>query len=100
MLFISPKKAQTTIAERLKELRLQKGLTQKGVSERSGVSLATLRKFEQEGKISLGSFVKICMSLGCIENIIDALNTPQNKFKTIDDVLKASPKKRQRGWRT
>ena len=52
-------KAQKMVAKNMQSLRLEKGLTQKGLSERSGVSLSTLRKFEQIGSISLESFFKL-----------------------------------------
>lgn len=44
--------AQTNIAGNMRRLRLEKGLTQKGLAERFGVSMANLRKFGQKGAIS------------------------------------------------
>ena len=52
-------KAQKKLAENIRERRLQMELTQEGLAERSGVSLSTLRKFEQKGSISLESFLKL-----------------------------------------
>jgi len=63
-------------------------LTQEGLAERSGVSLATLRKFEQKGVISIGSFLKLLMVTGGIEEIIDVLNPSKPNFTSIDEVLK------------
>jgi len=56
---ISPAKAQQKIAQSVRERRLLLELTQEGLSERSGVPLATLRKFEQKGLISLESLLKL-----------------------------------------
>lgn len=99
---ISVSKAQKVIPEKIRSIRLSKGLTQEGLSKRSGVSLATLRKFEQQGQISLESFLKLAMVLDCLESIIKALEIPKEQFSSIDEVLKENekPKKKPlRGWR-
>lgn len=100
VLLITSKKAQKIVAENIRALRLEKGLTQKGLSERSGVSLGSLRKFEQKGAISMESFFKLAMILGCLEKIIHATQPNNNEFSSIDDVLKnKNDKKPKRGWR-
>lgn len=63
-------------------------LTQEGLAERSGVPLATLRKFEQKGLISLESFLKLLWIVGGLEEVIDSLKPPKPNFASIDDVLK------------
>lgn len=94
-------KAQKIVAKNMQSLRLEKGLTQKGLSERSGVSLSTLRKFEQTGSISLESFFKLTMTLGCLEQVVQATESNTNQFLSIDHVLKqTNNKKPKRGWRT
>lgn len=62
-------------------------LTQEGLSERSGVPLATLRKFEQKGVISLESFLKLLMVVGGLEEMMGVLKRSKPKFTSIDDVL-------------
>ena len=47
---ITVAKAQEKIAENVRLQRLQIGLTQQGLAERSGVALPNLRKFEQKIK--------------------------------------------------
>tara|TARA_R110001592_G_C13162862_1_gene749078 strand:- start:1477 stop:1785 length:309 start_codon:yes stop_codon:yes gene_type:complete len=97
---ITTSKALRKAVENMRTLRLEKELTQAGLAKRSGVSLASLRKFEQKGSISLESFFKLAMALGCLESLIDAINPLDEKFSSIDDVLKnKEDKKRQRGWR-
>lgn len=97
---ITTSKALRKVAENMRSLRLQKELTQAGLAERSGVSLASLRKFEQKGLISLESFFKLSMALGCLENLVEAVKPLHENFSSIDDVLKnKEDKKRQRGWR-
>ena len=73
-------------------------LTQEGLSERSGVPLPTLRKFEQKGLISLESFLKILMVVGGTEELISALKPQKQIFNSIDEVLKSTDKTtRKRG---
>ena len=88
MLFISSSKAQKKLAENIRQRRLQMDLTQEGLAERSGVSLSTLRKFEQKGNISLESFLKLLSVIGGLEEVINALKPNIPNFKSIDDVLK------------
>lgn len=100
MLFISLSKIQKKIVESIRARRLQMELTQEGLSERAGVPLSTLRKFEQKGVISLDSFLKILSVVGGLEEIVDALKPKEQHFKSIDEVLKSADKTtRKRGNR-
>lgn len=89
MIFISLAKAQKKLVQNVRERRLLMELTQEGLSERSGVPLSTLRKFEQKGLISLDSFLKILSVVGGLEEIINVLKPIKPNFKSIDDVLKS-----------
>ena len=60
----SPKEIAQEIAKRVKTMRLKQNLTQQGLSERSGVSLGSLKRFENTGEISLKSLIHIAVSLG------------------------------------
>lgn len=76
------------------------GLTQEGLADRSGVKLRTLRKFEQKGLISLESFLKLAMALGCLEDIVNAAEPSETEFASIDEVLKDNKiKTPKKGWR-
>lgn len=100
ILVITPAKAQKKFAEHARARRLQMELTQEGLANRSGVPLPTLRKFEQKGTISLESFLKIQMVLGGLDEILKATELKDNRFSSIDDVLKAdSTPTRKRGKR-
>lgn len=88
ILLMSISKAQQKIAENVRERRLLMELTQEGLAERSGVPLATLRKFEQKGAISLESLLKLLMVVGGLEEIIDVLKPSKPNFTSIDEVLK------------
>ena len=92
MLFISLSKAQKTLAQNVRERRLQMDLTQEGLAERSGVPLSTLRKFEQTGMISLESFLKILSIVGGLQEMIEGLKPNTPAFKSIDEVIKIDEK--------
>jgi len=100
MSLLSLGKSQRKLAENARAKRLQMDLTQEGLANRSGVPTRTLRKFEQEGAISLASFLKLYMVLGGLDEIIAASAPKQTAFSSIDEVL-ATPKKkvRKRGTR-
>jgi transcriptional regulator with XRE-family HTH domain len=93
-------KAQKILRGQVRAARLQYGFTQEGLAKRAGVSLPTLRKFEQKGLISLESFLKLLMVLGLLENVVKTLTTYEEVYNSIDDVLEDLPsKKRKHGWR-
>ena len=100
-LLLTISKAQKLLSQQLQARRLQQGFTQEGLAQRAGVSLPTLRKFEQKGLVSLESFLKLLMVLGSLEDIVHALKPNHETFKSIDDVLADRPQKpRKHGWRT
>lgn len=96
----TPAKAQKKLAEQMRERRLLQELTQEGLAARSAVSLASLRKFERTGIISLSSFLKLALVLGGLEDIIKATEVKETPYKSLTEVLaEDSPAPRQRGWR-
>lgn len=101
MSITSAAKAQQKLAQNAKEKRLQLNLTQEGLANRSGVAVRTLRKFEQEGVISLASFLKLYMVLGGLDDIVKASAPKKTAFTSIDEVLDTTnTKTRKRGTRT
>ena len=100
VLLITPTKARRKLAENTRARRLQMDLTQQGLAERAGVALPTLRKFEQQGMISLESYLKILMALGGLEAVVEATEPARPSFSSIDEVLNADSKiPRKRGRR-
>ncbi len=85
------------IAAKSQARRLALNLTQAGLCKRSGVSLAVIRQFEQSGRISLESLVKIALALGCEGGFLSLFQTrEQEEEVSIDTLLKRS-QKRKRG---
>lgn len=86
---LTPKDTSLELSRLLREHRIAGNMTQTDLAERSGVSVAVLRKFEQTGKISLESFIKLTFVLGLNERLLKALQ-PQTQFASMDELLKAS----------
>ena len=59
----SPKEIMILLSKNTIALRKQEQLSQRELSERSGVAYASIRKFESTGVISLESLLKICETL-------------------------------------
>ena len=53
----------TDIAKRMAQLRKRRKISQKELAVRSGVSLGSLKRFEQSGEISLQSLTKLAIAL-------------------------------------
>lgn len=75
----------TEIANRMKQLRKRKKISQKELAARSGVSLGSLKRFEQSGEISLQSFTKLAIALE-VEEELEALFT-EVPFDSIEEVI-------------
>ncbi len=85
------------IAKQMREKRLILNFSQKSLSQRSGVSLGVLKKFEQTGKISLESLLKMALILDAFEEFKDLFKpTPPEKFTTLDELLLDKTRKRGR----
>ena len=78
------------IARKIVRLRKRKKITQKQLAARSGVSLGSLKRFEQSGEISLQSLTKIAIALD-VENELEDLfnNVP---FASIEEVINEQTK--------
>ncbi len=59
----SPKEIMILLSKNIRDLRKEKKMSQKELSERSGVAYASIRKFESTGIISLESLLKISEAL-------------------------------------
>jgi len=94
---ISPKAKANALAERVKTRRLEMNLTQEGLSVRSGLPLATYRRFERTGKISLDGLLRIAYALDAL-NDFDLL-FESRKYASMDEALEANHKNRKRGKR-
>lgn len=77
--FVPVKSATETVydlVERERALRKAKKITQKDLARRSGVSYASIRRFETTGEISLRSLLDIANALGCLSDFDSLFKEP------------------------
>lgn len=82
------------LGARFKEYRLRSEMTQKEVSEQSGIAVNTIYKFENgtAGNISLGTFLLLMKAIGQIGGLDDFMpELPESAY-----LIKADNKKVQR----
>lgn len=75
----TPEQVSQALATRVKELRLARGWKQATLAQRSGVSLASLRRFEETGKVSLQNLLDLAFALNRLDD-----------FETLFQSLRAS----------
>ena len=78
------------IAQKIVRLRKRKKITQKQLAARSGVSLGSLKRFEQSGEISLQSLTKIAIALDGENELEDLFNNVP--FASIEEVINEQTK--------
>lgn len=81
----TPGEIDMMIAERICSIRKRRRISQKRLSEKSGVSLGSVKHFEQSGEISLISLTKIAIALE-IEDELENL-FKEVRFLSIEEVL-------------
>lgn len=74
------------LAKRMVQLRRRRKISQKGLAARSGVSLGSLKRFEQTGEISLQSLTKLAIALG-VEGELETLFA-EVPFESIEEVIR------------
>lgn len=94
---LTPHDLMIQIAKRAKEKRLSLNLTQQSLSERSGVSLGVLKKFELIGKISIESLLKIALVLDSLQEFATLFQPkPLKSYSTLNEILRQKTRKRGR----
>ena len=81
----TPIEINVGIALRIRNTRKRLGISQLKLSEISGVSLGSLKRFELTGEVSLFSLTKIAIALRC-EDELDNLFTNQT-FTSIQEII-------------
>jgi transcriptional regulator with XRE-family HTH domain len=93
MNLLSPPEICEAMASRLRETRLLANLSQKGLAERAGVSLGTLKRFEHTGQASLEAVVRLAVALGVEDQFENVFRLP--KYKSIDEVIEPRSNRRR-----
>jgi transcriptional regulator with XRE-family HTH domain len=95
MFVTSPTDHSKAVGARLRELRLQRNITQQELSTRAGVTAPTLRALEHSGRGTLETLARVMYALGR-EREIDELLAPDPP-SSLEDVV--APKRRRRARR-
>lgn len=78
------------IANRMVKLQKRRKITQKALAAKSGVSLGSIKRFEQSGEISLQSLTKLAIALeveGELDTLFDSV-----PFQSIEEVINEQDK--------
>lgn len=72
----TPHDVQMELAKRARERRLLLNITQAELAKRSGVPLASVRRFETSGEISLRSFLALALVLEELREVAELFQPP------------------------
>lgn len=76
------------LAQRVRNIRKRRKVSQEALSEKSGVSYGSIKRFEKTGMISLLSLTKIAMALGCTNEITNMFT--DIPYRNIEEVINES----------
>lgn len=82
----TPEEINMELAQRLSRIRKRRNLSQYQLSERSNVSFGSIKRFETSGQISLISLTKLCVALGCVDEIKKLFT--EVEYGSIEEVLR------------
>lgn len=92
----TPASVLSAIAARVRERRLELNWTQKYVASKAGMPLATYRRFEIKGEVSLRGLVMIAIALEAVDDFSTLFAT--KNYQSIDDLLRIKAEsQRKRG---
>jgi transcriptional regulator with XRE-family HTH domain len=83
----TPNQGQSELAERFRNLRRSKKISQSELANKSGVSLGSLKRFEQSGQISLESLLKLAHLFDRLEDF-DSVFSINEDLKEIEKLFK------------
>jgi HTH-type transcriptional regulator / antitoxin HipB len=73
---LTPEETAQNLAGKMRELRLARNWKQVTLAERSGVTPASLRRFERTGLVSLQNLLKLAFALGRLDDFEQLLQQP------------------------
>jgi len=87
----TPKDVLYDLASKVKVLRKDCALTQPALAKKSGVSIGSIRRFEQTGQISLASLLRLLNVLGRLNDMEEILKS--NKKENIENLFSDKTRK-------
>ena len=91
----TPKSIMQDLKDKFKQKRLSLNLTQEGLSNKSAVSLGSIKRFESSGEISFESLLKVAFVLDCLDDFQNIANKKDEQYESMDDLLKVKPMKKR-----
>ena len=85
--FLTYDEKQKEIVDRFVKIRKSRKITQKRLSVISGVSYASVRRFEESGEISFSSLIKLALALRLYEDL-DNLFKENYQYKSIEEIIR------------
>ena len=87
-MFKLPSEIQADLAEKARLLRKSKKLSQANLAQRAGVSLGSVKRFEQTGQISLESLLKLAQVLDNLPAFEKLFEIPAAQPKNMDELIR------------
>lgn len=90
--YLAPSEIQDGLRLRFKQRRKENGYTQESLAQHSGVSLGSIKRFEQTGEISLTSFCKLLAVIGYDSDLETVMQ--RKTYRSLDEVSKELKEKK------
>lgn len=90
---LSAGEAGREVANRLRALRLLRGWTQAEAAERSGMTMASYKRFERTGDIAFKSLLKVAIAFDAVQPF-QALFAPP-AFRSLDEAVRPLPQRQR-----
>ena len=81
----TPKETQMQIAQNVRAVRKRRKISQKALSDKSGVSLGSVKRFETSGEISLHALIKLAIALDLDDALIHLFEDVP--FLSIEEII-------------
>ena len=88
LLWETAEEINLALAAGARSIRKRRGISQERLSEISGVSYGSIKRFESTGQISLLSLTRIAMALGMSDEIKSLFT--QTVYRSIEEVINES----------
>lgn len=84
----TPEEINLALARRMRNIRRRRAISQERLSQISGVSFGSVKRFETTGQISLLSLTKLSIALGCADEVRNLFT--QVPYRNIEEVIRES----------
>jgi HTH-type transcriptional regulator / antitoxin HipB len=89
----TPGEVARTLADRVRALRLAQNWKRDTLAARSGVSAATIKRYERTGVITLDGFLRLCEALGRLPELDHLLVPAPTSMAELERAERPLPKR-------